>query len=53
MVGLLQFDSGFYQSDITAYETLAGLPDVPVQPVLLDGYAAAPAIRQRRSVAGH
>ena len=38
MVGLLQFDSGFFQSDITAYETLAGLPNVPVQPVLLDGY---------------
>jgi len=37
-VGLLQFDSGFFQSDITAYETLAGLPNVPVQPVLLDGY---------------
>jgi len=39
MVGLLQFDSGFFQSDITAYETQAGLPNVPVQPVLLDGYA--------------
>ena len=38
MVGLLQFDSGFLQSDITAYETQAGLPNVPVQPVLLDGY---------------
>lgn len=38
MVGLLQFDSGFLQSDITAYENQAGLPNVPVQPVLLDGY---------------
>ncbi len=38
MVGLVQFNSGFYQSDITAYETQAGLPNVPVQPVLLDGY---------------
>jgi len=37
-VGLLEFDSGFFQSDITAYETQAGLPSVPVQPVLLDGY---------------
>ena len=35
-VGLLEFD-GFYQSDITAYETQAGLPNVPVQAVLLDG----------------
>ena len=37
-VGLVQFDSGFLQSDITAYETLAGLSFVPVQPVLLNGY---------------
>jgi len=37
-VGLLEFDSGYYQNDITAYETLAGLPNVPVSPVLLDGY---------------
>ena len=37
--GLLEFDSGFYASDITNYETLAGLPNVPVQAVLLDGYS--------------
>lgn len=38
-VGLLQFNSGFYQSDITAYETQAGLPtSIPVVPVLLNGY---------------
>ena len=43
-VGLLQFDSGFFQSDITAYETLANLPNVPVQPVLLDGYGGGPGI---------
>ena len=41
-VGLLQFDSGFYQSDITAYEKLAGRPNVPVIPVLLDGYNGGP-----------
>ena len=41
-VGLLEFDSGYYQSDITAYETLAGLPNVPVSAVLLDGYNGAP-----------
>jgi subtilase family serine protease len=41
-VGLLEFDSGFYQSDITAYETAAGLPNVPVTPVLLDGYSGGP-----------
>ena len=44
-VGLLEFDSGFYQSDITAYETLAGLPtNVPVTAVLLDGYDGGPGI---------
>jgi hypothetical protein len=41
-VGLLEFDSGFYQSDMTAYETLAHLPNVPVQAVLLDGYDGGP-----------
>jgi len=42
MVGLLQFDSGFYQSDISTYESLAGLPNVPVQAVLLDNYGGGP-----------
>ena len=42
VVGLLEFDSGYYQSDITAYENLAGLPNVPVSAVLLDGYSGAP-----------
>ena len=41
MVGLLQFD-GFYQSDIAAYEAAAGLPNVPIQTVLLDGYNGQP-----------
>ena len=41
-VGLLEFDSGYYQSDIAAYETLAGLPNVPVSAVLLDGYGGGP-----------
>ena len=40
-VALVQFD-GFYQSDITAYETLAGLPNVPLQTVLLNGYDGTP-----------
>ena len=35
-VGLLQFD-GFYASDITAYEALAGRPNIPVQVVPVDG----------------
>lgn len=43
-VGLLEFYSGFVQSDVTAYETLAGLPNIPVIPVLLDGYNGAQGI---------
>ena len=43
-VGLFELDSGYYQSDITAYENLAGLPDVPVKPVLLDDYNGGPGI---------
>jgi uncharacterized repeat protein (TIGR03803 family) len=38
-VGLLEFDSGYYQSDVSAYESLAGSPNVPVSAVLLDGYS--------------
>lgn len=44
MVGLLQIASGFFQSDITAYEQIAGDPNVPVVPVLLDGYNGGPGI---------
>lgn len=40
-VGLLQFD-GYYPGDIDAYETAAGLPHVPLQLVLLDGYDGTP-----------
>jgi uncharacterized repeat protein (TIGR03803 family) len=41
-VGLLEFDSGFLQGNILTYENLAGLPNVPVTTVLLDGYNGAP-----------
>ncbi len=41
-VGLLEFNSGFFQNDITAYENLAGLPNVPVTPILLNGYNGGP-----------
>ncbi len=40
-VGLLQFD-GYTASDITYYETKAGLPAVPITNVLLDGFNGAP-----------
>jgi subtilase family serine protease len=40
-VGLLQFD-GYYPNDITAYEANAGLPNVPLQNVFLDGFTGTP-----------
>ncbi len=40
--GIIEFDSGYYQSDIAAYESLANLPNVPVTPILLDGYDGGP-----------
>jgi len=41
IVGLLQFD-GYFPSDIQTYESLAGLTNVPLQNVLLDGYNGQP-----------
>ena len=41
VVGLLEFD-GFYASDEAANFALAGLPAVPTQTVLLDGFNGAP-----------
>jgi len=43
-VGLLQLESGFFQSDITQYENDAGLPNVPVTQVLVDGYDGGPGL---------
>ena len=43
-VALVQFNSGFYQSDIDAYVAAAGLSPVPIQTVLLDGYDGGPGI---------
>jgi subtilase family serine protease len=40
-VGLLQFD-GYFASDITAYEALNGLPNVPLQNILLNGFDGTP-----------
>jgi subtilase family serine protease len=40
-VGLVEFDS-YYTNDITNYEALAGLPDVPLQKVLIDGFSGTP-----------
>jgi subtilase family serine protease len=41
IVGLLQFD-GYTASDITYYENLAGLPNVTLQNVLIDGAGGGP-----------
>ncbi len=40
-VGLVQFD-GYYASDITAYETKFGLPNVPLVIVSIDGGVGTP-----------
>ena len=40
-VGLLQLD-GYFASDIATYESMAGLPSVPLQNVLLDGFNGVP-----------
>jgi subtilase family serine protease len=41
IVGLLEFD-GYTASDITYYESAAGLPNVPLTNVLLDGFNGTP-----------
>src|SRR5208337_3316048 len=45
MVGLVEF-AAFYPDDITSYETMAGLPNVPIQVVLLDGFDGIPSSDQ-------
>jgi len=40
-VALVQFD-GYLASDISAYESLAGRTNIPLQNVLLDGFSGAP-----------
>ena len=41
MVGLVEFD-GYYTNDIATYRSLANLPNVPLQNVLLDGFNGIP-----------
>jgi len=40
-VGLLEFD-GYYAADITSYEQQAGLANIPLQNILLDGFSGTP-----------
>ena len=41
MVGLVEFD-GYYAADIASYETQTGVPVVPLQTILLDGFDGIP-----------
>jgi uncharacterized repeat protein (TIGR03803 family) len=41
VVGLLEFD-GFYTNDVLAYQNLAGLPNVPITTVLVNGFNGRP-----------
>jgi len=41
IVGLVEFD-GYHASDISAYATTAGLPNVPLQNILLDNFNGNP-----------
>jgi len=41
VVGLVEFD-GYYANDIAEYRSLASLPNVPLQNVLLDGFNGVP-----------
>jgi subtilase family serine protease len=41
VVGLLELD-GYYASDITAYETRAGLPNITLTNVLVDSFSGSP-----------
>src|SRR6202789_815491 len=45
-VGLFEFD-GFYSNDITSYEAAAGISNIPVQTVLLDGVTGIPGYSRR------
>jgi uncharacterized repeat protein (TIGR03803 family) len=47
-VGLLELD-GYYPTDITAYEKLAALPNVPLTNVLLDGFRGFPGSDNREA----
>jgi uncharacterized repeat protein (TIGR03803 family) len=50
MVGLLALEA-FYAGDITTYETMAGLPNVPIQVILLDGFDGIPVTSDGNGIA--
>ena len=41
-VGLFELSGGYYPSDIAEYEAQAAMPNVPITPVLLNGYDGSP-----------
>ncbi len=45
-MGLLEFD-GYYTGDVLAYQNLAGLPNVPLTNVLVDGFSGEPGSNNR------
>ncbi len=47
-VGLFELD-GYYATDIATYESQAGLPSVPLQNVLIDGFSGNPTSSRRNS----
>lgn len=49
VVGLFELD-GYYASDITAYESNNGLPNVPVQNVMIDGFNGSVGRRSTRGL---
>ncbi len=44
VVGVLDFNTGYYPQDIARYEASNSLPNIPIQNVFLDGYSGAPTI---------
>ena len=52
LVALLELD-GYYSNDIAAYEGLAGLPNITLTNVLIDGFNGTRSAAEYRGVAGH
>ena len=51
-LGLLEMD-GYYTNDVLAYENLAGLPNVPMTNVLVNGFSGSPGKANAEVVSGH
>jgi hypothetical protein len=49
IIGLFEAE-GYYTNDILAYENLAGLPNVPVQNILVDSFSGVPGTNDSEAV---